>query len=367
MSIIFIIILAFLNIAATYHKVPIVNPASSIAIPVHASDSADCTNGAPDTPNVDGQAVHPDVLDFKTAWNGYRYWMGITPYYYQNPKCELLNILASNDGVTWVSPAGMSNPVNRPRRCSDNQAYSCTVNADCPDYGIGETCVAENNADAELFYNSGTLFLYYNYSNVDVNRVNFKASTDGVTWSSETTICDFGAGVNNPISPATAKIGNTIYMFYQAPPQTNSFHYITSTDGVTWDCTPVDIDLTSSIYTLNHIDIIYSPKLGKVFALLPAYVTGVGNNQDQDLLFAEADVADLTSWTLYEQPVIQQNNGQWDDGLYRSAMVYNDNNGQLTIYYSGHSNGGDDQWKIGRVQTTLPKVLNDIKGGCYLK
>ena len=34
------------------------------------------------TPDGSGQMVHPDVIDFgsNNAWNGWRYWMAITPY-----------------------------------------------------------------------------------------------------------------------------------------------------------------------------------------------------------------------------------------------------------------------------------------------
>lgn len=68
------------------------------------------------TPTHDGsgQAVHPDVYDFGAgnAWNGYRYWMAHTPYPFGDDTLEKPNILASNDGDTWVVPPGMINPIS---------------------------------------------------------------------------------------------------------------------------------------------------------------------------------------------------------------------------------------------------------------
>ncbi len=62
---------------------------------------------------------HPDVEYFPKGFNGYKYWMVFTPYFgiigsdrtaslYENP-----NIVASNDGKEWITPAGMINPIQR--------------------------------------------------------------------------------------------------------------------------------------------------------------------------------------------------------------------------------------------------------------
>lgn len=71
------------------------------------------------TPSHDGtgQACHPCVIDFLTQhginqWNGYRYWMVFTPYSNSNDATEDPNIIASNDGITWVVPVGITNPID---------------------------------------------------------------------------------------------------------------------------------------------------------------------------------------------------------------------------------------------------------------
>lgn len=61
--------------------------------------------------------VHPSVLDMEVelgagqAWNGYRYWMAYTPYPDQLTSAENPCIVASSDGETWVTPAGVTNPI----------------------------------------------------------------------------------------------------------------------------------------------------------------------------------------------------------------------------------------------------------------
>ena len=63
------------------------------------------------------QNTHPAVLDMEQelgagqVWNGYRYWMAITPYPGSVAATENPCIFASSDGTTWVVPSGVTNPV----------------------------------------------------------------------------------------------------------------------------------------------------------------------------------------------------------------------------------------------------------------
>jgi hypothetical protein len=63
-----------------------------------------------------GQANHPSVIDFLAeygmpTWGGYRYWMSMTPYPFDNDRYENPSLLASKDGVTWVAPRGIPSPL----------------------------------------------------------------------------------------------------------------------------------------------------------------------------------------------------------------------------------------------------------------
>lgn len=59
-----------------------------------------------------GQAVHPSVLFFEDGWNGWRYWMVMTPYPNFNEAHEDPNIVVSNNGVDWQVPDGLTNPID---------------------------------------------------------------------------------------------------------------------------------------------------------------------------------------------------------------------------------------------------------------
>ncbi|MFH2142925.1 MAG: T9SS type A sorting domain-containing protein [Bacteroidota bacterium] len=70
------------------------------------------------TPTYDnsGQACHPSIIDFKheyniESWNGYRYWMAMTPAPFGSNIKENPSIIASKDGINWVVPSGITNPL----------------------------------------------------------------------------------------------------------------------------------------------------------------------------------------------------------------------------------------------------------------
>lgn len=60
-------------------------------------------------PTYDGsyQLTHPKVLFFKNGWNGYHYWMSMTPYPREADIYENPSIVVSNDGISWSTPKGL--------------------------------------------------------------------------------------------------------------------------------------------------------------------------------------------------------------------------------------------------------------------
>ena len=100
----------------------------------------------------DGEGVtHPDVLDFTQikgtggaaldTWGGYRYWMAVTPNQTGNSQFENPCLAASSDGITWVVPTGITNPLTNVPREPDNT----------------------HNCDTDMIYdpNSDQLWVYY--------------------------------------------------------------------------------------------------------------------------------------------------------------------------------------------------------------
>lgn len=99
------------------------------------------------TQKAEWDTTHPDVIDFaKTSkeggkWGGYRYWMVLTPNQDGYSQYENPCLAASNDGVNWVVPNGIENPLS----------------------GVKHEPTGTHNCDTDLVYNpdSDELWVYY--------------------------------------------------------------------------------------------------------------------------------------------------------------------------------------------------------------
>ena len=135
---------------------------------------------------------HPDVIDTVTGWNGYRYWMGFTPF--PSEADENPCIVASHDGSTWVVPPGLTNPI--------------------------DPAPNTYNSDTDLVMpGDGLLYCFYREGGGGLLR--YRTSGTGSSWSPEVVIGTIGhAGT---LSPAFVKVGATWRMWY-----------IADTDGTLW-------------------------------------------------------------------------------------------------------------------------------------
>lgn len=142
------------------------------------------------TPTYDGQnqAVHPKVLFFKNGWNGYRYWLGITPYPYTNDDFENPQILVSNNGVNFIQLPGCRKPLYIPKDVKRGGHFS----------------------DIHLTFAHNTLEVYFRYnpadkngkiSNNEKNYIYVTKSRDGRHWTPKRLV----------LSPKTFKI-NCAYL-----------------------------------------------------------------------------------------------------------------------------------------------------------
>lgn len=108
--------------------------------------------------------IHPKVINFETAWNGFKYWMAYTPYPQGATEHENPCISASNDLINWTVPAGLVNPL-------------------APYPGDGY------NNDTHLLYRSdtNTIEIWWRYYRASDGKQLFyrRTSTNGVTWTSK--------------------------------------------------------------------------------------------------------------------------------------------------------------------------------------
>jgi hypothetical protein len=129
-----------------------------------------------------GQTTHPSVVRVPGGWNGYEYWMAHTPYPGSNSAWEDPNIAASNDGVNWVVPAGLTNPI-------DDQP------------GLP----GPYNSDTDLEMGPGnTMYAFWRVVIPDAfqERIKYSTSTDGVNWSAPVEAMRSAMSDRRPLSPA---------------------------------------------------------------------------------------------------------------------------------------------------------------------
>ena len=297
---------------------------------------------APDplvTPTYDGsgQVVHPDVVHVPGGWNGYEYWMGMTPYPYTNSDYENPSVLVSNDNVTWIVPPGVVNPlVPEP---------------------LG------HNDDVDMLLVDGEMVMYYNETNDDGNTYLMRlASTDGVDWGVPQTVITLP---NYVMSPTVIHDGSVYTMWYvrsaggcSAPSQ--DFYRRTSGDGITWGPEEAAV-MVHPDRVLWHLDVQLVD--GVYTMLFVSYPDGstCGNTQ---LYYAES--VDGLNWTANLEPLLVPSASGWDNAsIYRASYTLAGT--WLRVWYSARSSDG--QWYVGFTEgekndfvTTLADIWFEING-----
>lgn len=192
--------------------------------------------------------IHPKVLDtvalgYPGGWNGKRYWAATTNYpsggsgdLVENPS-----VFCSDDGTTFATPSGGSNPV-----------------VPAPS---GVTTTLYYNSDPHLVLIAGTMYLFWRVADFRASSlfgetIFYKTSTDGINWS---------AAVNTGLRTHT--VGTLKRGMLLSPA-------LIYKNGV-WHCWVVDIDNS----TLPQVDYyrassVTGPWWGPVRVPLPAWPGG---------------------------------------------------------------------------------------------
>jgi predicted GH43/DUF377 family glycosyl hydrolase len=268
-----------------------------------------------------GQIVHPDVIVVDGGWNGYDYWMGMTPYPNGNDDYENPSVVVSNDNVTWIEPPGISNPL--------------------------VPMPPGHNDDTEILLVDGTMVMYYNETNNDGNNYTKRlTSTDGVTWTAPQAVITVP---NYCMSPAVIYDDGTYYMWYlrsaggcTAPSQ--DVYLRSSSDGITWSAeTPVNLVQTGRVPW--HFDV---QKVGGTYVMLYISYANGSNCGLTSLYYAES--TDRINWTTDTTPILAPRSGSWDSYcVYRASFTMDGT--FLRIWYSARSTSG--QWRVGYTEGDL--------------
>ncbi|MGA1793253.1 MAG: hypothetical protein ACMUHM_04830 [Thermoplasmatota archaeon] len=274
-----------------------------------------------------GQCVHPDIMVFPEAWNGYRYWMAMTPYPNSNDRYENPSIVASNDNINWTDP--VQNPlIGQP---------SGTHNSDT------EWIFVKGEERVHLMYRKGEWELFV------------MSSPNGLDWSSKSLQVFNGTRSNCCLSPAVVSEGNGSLRMWmvngKGSPNTLMTYVRKGSPDGPWDlqgnCTVENLPKGRDIW---HIDVIRCA--GGKFYLALLVLADMDKTINTTLHLGLS--SDGMNWTISESEAISASRNSWDnDMIYRasSAVLDGEDRDRLGIWYSARSSGG--RWHIGYTEMDL--------------
>lgn len=284
------------------------------------------------------QPYHPSVMYSANGWNGFQYWMVLTPYPMQKApykdRWECPCIYCSTDGINWNPPTNFQNPLD-----------------DLTDKEIEHK---DFFSDPHLVQRDNILECWYRISHHCHNdRDTYlirKCSVDGIHWSEREILYDPRVPENVDQlgdmvrSPAILYIEKTYHMWYVDNKYNigqRNLCYASSTDGKKWK-KRITCQLTGKPINSWHIDVTYIDGLYR----LTVY-----------------DLYELTLWDSpdgihfqYKQTLLKPSlkyGSFYSDGLYRSILLKTKNT--YACYFSAFD---DKRTHIGIMQG---KTLSQLK------
>ena len=265
------------------------------------------------TPTYDGsgQAIHPDVIYLASGFAGYKYWMATTPYPIQNDDYENPSLLASNDGISWVTPSGLANPLVAAPTC-------------------------DHNNDADIIYNTNTneLWVYYQEtrrssagcSSLNKNYIKLIKVNSSLGVTSPVTLIEQDLNTSTLyLSPAVVQVDATHFYLWVTNTSGQVYLY-ESSDGLTWG----NLQTVSLGDTSWHLNVTYVPSKGQYWML---YMPTSGS---PTLNWAVS--TDRINWTSYKiKGVLMSSASGWDSVIYRGTAIYDAATDLLKIWYSSNN------------------------------
>lgn len=333
------------------------------------------------TPDGYNQPYHPSVVYIPEGFNGYKFWMVETPFpigstlYRDRYECPCIH--ASNNGVDWVKPQGLINPID--------------------DLTAQEIKNEDFFSDCHLIYRADLKRLECWYRISRRNDTTYspisiptwllrKTSTDGITWSEREIMNNFN-DVASPLYPMVRSQAlvwsGTKYMMWFVdgevaglPVVEKDIKYSESIDGKTWSSkekcnlwtganpkvVPWHIDVQHAdgeykllVYQLGRdnkgIDnlTLFASIDGKNFSFVKEIIKGSGNNVSYyQGLYRSCAVKVGTLWHVY---ITAENGNRAFLGLLKGSKL------SALQMYDGNYNDDKQYFAKGL------KVIKDIKYG----
>jgi hypothetical protein len=334
-----------------------VAPAVPVTPVIEASFDEISTSPVPLTPLVElniqtyegsGQSVHPDVVHFPSPWQGWGYWMVMTPYPKGDEAFENPSILVSHDGLLWQAPAGLTHPL---AKTPGKLGY---------------------NSDPDMSYDAANnrLVVLYREVTTTQNLIWSTTSTDGVHWSKHTLA--FVRPNHSMVSPTVTfgAAGTPMLWYVDAGPKkcaertTHVMMEQGSGPGALVPSTPEHgwtapkLNLRQPGKNIWHMDVSWIPERQEYWAVYVAYP---GNKcYGQDLFFARS--SDGVTWTTYTIPFLRHDEASWTTNtLYRASVLYDASRDAIQFYVSASS--ADKTWHLGYVDYQLKTFLASLEHG----
>lgn len=325
---------------------------------------------APDgTSEIYKSVNHPSVVFIPGGRFGYTHWMAFQPFpdnVRENP-C----IVASNDGINWEVPPGMSNPV-------ETNAQVVTALGANAWHGDVELV---NHAD-------GTLALYVTCYIPSGNwqLVRFTLTGPGRSWSARAVLL---TGVSfELVCPAiVVEEDGSCTMFYRKGTASvaGSFRFRTSTDhGLTWSAESAAVTLPATYYQssggnppgsggASPVPLVWHPavtRVGEKYHML-ALSSDPGTFEADDVTkrtgqffyYYTALTADKTTWTLESyEPAIYPSGYEFDFvQFYRGCLVpIPGSPDSFDVYFTGQPRGNPVDETNGNQFPTVAVTLFDL-------
>ncbi len=293
-------------------------------------------------PTYDGsnQLTNPDVAYVSSGWNGYKYWMAMTPYPNGNEAYSNPSVVASNDGLSWTVPTGLTNPlVAKPTGGFNNDPALVLVGSTMRMY-FGQTFDSQHGANS-------------NYH----TDVRLMTSTNGTSWTSPQTVLTLA---NYVMSSTVIYDGSMYYLWYVTSPNgcpssTQTMYVLQSSDGITWTG-------QTAVSIPNLPDVPFEMDVhqeGSTYRMLIAAYPSSTTCGWTSIYYAES--SDRVHWTPRLDPMLRATAVGWDNTqVYRPTFT--GSGSFLRIWYPArHTVVGlpgvdpmsQDQWQVGYTEVCL--------------
>ena len=276
--------------------------------------------------------VHPCVIYVKNGWNGYKYWMGITPYTDTQSSTENPCILCSDNGEDWIIPNGVKVPI----------------------FGRPAT---GHNSDPYIFIDKdGETMQYINRWADGTSTLEIMSSKDGITWTDKQVMLP-KSDEYDYLSPSICIYNDKYYLFAtNNAVGPNNIITVLESDNLLGEWNKVNEIIIDKFTSIWHSEIKYID--GEFIGLLQT-----GSAQGGDLVLCkfktpfDSTVESSTGAFLCGSGI----NDSWNNLYYKSSFVKTDTD--IKVYANGKSRGNLDaftQWRVGLVRCSFENEIIDF-------